>query len=100
MPQRASKARKIAGDDLVAEDLARRRAVHPCGDELRAHFGFAEASEPARGRVPDASGERIQWAASGAVLGSAGVLGDVPVRPDLIERRHALRAAEIDDQRS
>ena len=85
-------------EDLVAEDLAGRSAVHAGGDELRAHLGFAEAPEPARGGVADASGERVERTPACAVLGAAGALGHVPVRPDLIQRRDALGAAEVDDQ--
>ena len=83
--------------DLVAEELARARRVHPRGYELLPHLGLAEPIEPACRHVSEATGERVQRAPAGALdLRAARGLGHVAVRPDLIESAGSRRATEVD----
>ena len=97
MPQSATSVEEDRDDDLVSEDLARRRPVHACGDELLAHLGLAEAAEPLRSGVSEAPGERVERTPT-RVLRAADRLRDVAVGADLVERRDALWLAKAHDQ--
>ena len=86
--------------DLVAEQLARARPVHPRRDELLADLVLAEAREPPGGDVAESAGEGVERAATAGLvdLRASRRLCDVPVGPDLVERRRARRSAQAEDE--
>ena len=86
--------------DLIAEQLARARSVHPSRDELLADIVLAEAREPPGSDVTESAGDGVERAATAGLvdLRPSSRLCDVPVGADLVERRGARRAAEAEDE--
>ena len=86
--QRTKSENDDRAEHLVAEDLPRRRAVHPGRDELLADLRLAEPVRASCDPVAESSGERVDRPAGGRLgLRAARRLRDVAVGLDLVDRR-------------